>query len=305
MKSIVIFGGAGFVGKYLIRRLANCGYKIIVPYQKSTSEEKLRLLGSTGQIIPIYFENLKDQRIKTILKHINVCINLKTSWSSKKTSFNQSIFEFNKALVNILKKNESLKQVIFFSGLKVDEDKKSLRSLAIHQSENLINSNFINSIIIRPGIILGGEDKFLSVLLPIFKMSYFIPLFGNGRSKFQPVFIDDLSLLVEKIVKDCLIGNHIFEAVGPNILNYRELYDLISKFMNKKRVFISIPMEIAKVLVKIAEIFHFSPINLEQLSLFERDNVKKKVDKDFDYLDIIPQDTIGIIRKKVKNLQVY
>ena len=50
MKSIVIFGGAGFVGKYLIRRLAKCGYKIIVPYQKSTSEEKLRLLGSAGQI---------------------------------------------------------------------------------------------------------------------------------------------------------------------------------------------------------------------------------------------------------------
>ena len=96
MKSIVIFGGAGFVGKYLIRRLAKCGYKIIVPYQKSTSEEKLRLLGSTGQIIPFYFKNLKDKRIKTILKQTNVCINLKTSWSSKKNSFNQTIFEFNK-----------------------------------------------------------------------------------------------------------------------------------------------------------------------------------------------------------------
>ena len=53
MKSIVIFGGAGFVGKHLIRRLAKCGYKIIVPYQKSTSEEKLRLLGSTGKLYPI------------------------------------------------------------------------------------------------------------------------------------------------------------------------------------------------------------------------------------------------------------
>ena len=304
MKSIVIFGGAGFVGKYLIRRLAKHGYKIIVPYQKSTSEEKLRLLGSTGQIIPFYFENLKDKRIKNILKHTNVCINLKTSWSSKKFSFNQTIFEFNKELINILKKNELLKQVVFFSGLKVDEDKNSLRSLAIHKSENLISSNFINSIIIRPGIILGGEDKFLSLLLPIFKMSYFIPLFGNGRSKLQPVFIDDVSLLVEKIVKDFLVGSHIFEAVGPNILSYRELYSLISKFMNKKRVLISIPMKIARILFKIAEIFPFSPINLEQLSLFEKDNVKKEVDKNFNYLKIVPQDTIGIIRKTVKNYNI-
>ena len=273
MKSIVIFGGAGFVGKHLIRRLAKCGYKIIVPYQKSTSEEKLRLLGNTGQIIPYYFKNLKDKKIKTILMQTNVCINLKTSWSSKKTSFNQTIFEFNEELLNILTKNKSLKQLIYFSGLGIDEDKKSLRSVAIHKSENLISSNFNNSIIIRSGIILGGGDQFLSLLLPIFKMFYFIPLFGNGRSKLQPVFIDDVSLLVERIVKFNLGGNHIFEAVGPNILSYRELYYLISKFMDKKRVLIPIPMTIAKALIGIAEIFPFSPINPEQLSLFERDNV--------------------------------
>ena len=161
MKSIVIFGGAGFVGKHLIRRLAKCGFKIIVPYQKSTGEEKIRLLGNTGQIIPFYFSDLKDRRIINILKHTSVCINLKTNWSSKKISFNQAIFEFNKDLTNILKKNESLEQVIFFSGLGIDEDKKSLRSVAINKSENLISSNFKNSIIIRPGIILGGDDKFL------------------------------------------------------------------------------------------------------------------------------------------------
>ena len=301
MKSIVIFGGAGFVGKHLIRRLAKCGYRIIVPYQKSTSEEKLRLLGNTGQIIPYYFKNLKDKKIKTILKQANVCINLKTSWSSKKTTFNQTIFEFNEELLNILKKNKSLKQIIYFSGLGVDEDVKSLRSVAIHKTENLIRSNLNNSIIIRPGIILGGGDQFLSLLLTIFKMSYFIPLFGNGRSKFQPVFIDDVSLLVEKIVKYNLLENHIFEAVGPNILSYRELYYLISKFMNKKRVFIPLPMKIAKILVGFAEFFPFSPINREQLSLFEKDNVKKKVDKDFNYLEITPQNTIEIIRKTVKN----
>jgi NADH dehydrogenase len=132
-------------------------------------------------------------------------------------------------------------------------------------------------------------------------MSYFIPLFGNGRSKFQPVFIDDVSLLVEKIVKYNLVGNHIFEAGGPNILSYRELYYLISKFMDKKRVLIPLPMKIVKVLVRIAEIFPFSPINLEQLSLFEKDNVGKKVDKDFNYLEITPQNTIGIRSKTVKN----
>ena len=58
MKSIVIFGGAGFIGKHFIRRLAKKGYKIIVPYQKSIQEAKIRLLGVTGQIIPFRFVSL-------------------------------------------------------------------------------------------------------------------------------------------------------------------------------------------------------------------------------------------------------
>ena len=58
-----------------------------------------------------------------------------------------------------------------------------------------------NTSIIRPGVIIGGGDVFLKRLLPIFKMSFFVPLFGDGTIKFQPVFIDDVSLAVEKIIK--------------------------------------------------------------------------------------------------------
>ena len=59
MKSIVIFGGAGFVGKHILGRISKLGYKIIVPYQKSIQEAKIRLLGVTGQIIPFRFSHQK------------------------------------------------------------------------------------------------------------------------------------------------------------------------------------------------------------------------------------------------------
>ena len=56
MKTVVIFGGSGFVGKHLIRRIARNGHKIIIPHQSNINEAKLRLLGSTGQIIPIKYK---------------------------------------------------------------------------------------------------------------------------------------------------------------------------------------------------------------------------------------------------------
>ena len=67
MKTVVIFGGSGFVGNHLTRRLAKNGYRIIIPYQKQANESKLRLFGVTGQIIPIRFKSLDEENIVNIL----------------------------------------------------------------------------------------------------------------------------------------------------------------------------------------------------------------------------------------------
>ena len=270
MNSIVIFGGAGFVGRHIIRRLTSKGYKIIVPYQRSTNEANLRLLGSFGQVVPLYYTSLEDQGISNILNNSDVCINLKTNWISGKLDFNQSIFEFNQKLLDLINIKKSVKQFIFFSGLGVDDDSKSLRSLAIYKSEQLISSNFNNSIIIRPGIIIGRDDNFLSRLMPIFKMSYIVPIFGNGKSILQPIYIEDVTLVLEKLILSKFKGNHIFELVGPHEFNYNELFYLIRKYFNKRRILFHIPMKIAKFLVFILQKTPFSLINLEQLRLFEK-----------------------------------
>ena len=85
MKSIIIFGGAGYIGKNLIRRFSKDGYKVIVPYQKQTKEANLRLFGAVGQIIPFHFTSLKNDKLLTLLNNSDFCINLKTSWSSNKS----------------------------------------------------------------------------------------------------------------------------------------------------------------------------------------------------------------------------
>ena len=300
MNSIVIFGGAGFVGRHIIRRLSLKGYKIYVPYQRPTNEAKLRLLGNFGQVIPFHYSTLDDQRIANILNKSNVCINLKTNWISKKLDFNQTIFKFNEKLLNLIDMKKSVEQFIYFSGLGIDEDKKSLRSVAVFKSEKIISSRFNNSIIIRPGIIIGKDDNFLSHLIPIFKMSFVIPIFGNGKSVLQPIYIEDVALTVEKIIHNKLHGKHIFELVGPYQFSYNDLFNLIKNIQNKKRILFNVPMIIAKFLVNILQKTPFSPINLEQLRLFEKDSIQRDVDKDLNFFNINPKDTIEIIRKIAK-----
>jgi len=105
MKSIIIFGGSGYVGKNLIRKFAQKGYKIIVPYRKQTNEAKLRLFGSVGQIVPYNFNSLKDEKLLTLLNNSDICINLKTSWSSNKEELKTSILDFNSELINLLEQS--------------------------------------------------------------------------------------------------------------------------------------------------------------------------------------------------------
>ena len=301
MKSIVIFGGAGFVGRHLVRRLAKKGHKIIIPYQKSIQEAKIRLLGVTGQVIPFRFSSLDDSRLKSVLLKSEICINLKTTYDQKNGSFDDTIFKFNQKLINILKSSILLEQYIFFSGLGVDKDKNSTRSNAIFKSENEAFKNLENSIIVRPGVIIGGGDVFLQRLVPIFKLSFFVPLFGNGTIKFQPVFIDDVSMAVEKIVYEKIEGNNIYELAGPKIISYKDFYNHISNCLNKTRVLTPVPLSFIKPLIGIAEKTPFSPLTSEQLLLFEKDNISENIDKSFKNLGINPQDTLQITRNIIEN----
>jgi len=298
MKSIIIFGGAGYIGKHLIRRFSKDGYKVIVPYQKQTKEANLRLFGAVGQVIPFHFNSLKNEKLLTLLNNADFCINLKTSWSSNKLELKRSILDFNAELIEQIKFSSSIKRFVFFSGLGT-EQRSTYRNEIISKTESLVIKNLHKSVVIRPSVILGNNDQFLSNLLPIFKMSFFIPLFGNGSKKFQPVLIDDIVEFVAKTIEASKISKQLYELAGPDIFTYREFYNLISDAMNKKRVLVPAPMPILKPVVKIAEKLPFFPINSEQLSLFETDNTLSGNESGFDYHEISPKRVISAIKKSL------
>jgi len=298
MKSIIIFGGAGYIGKNLIRRFAKEGYKIIVPYQKQTKEANLRLLGAVGQIIPFHFTSLKNDKLLTLLNNSDFCINLKTSWSSNKSELSRSILDFNSELIDQIKLSSSIKKFIFFSGLGT-ETRSTFRNEIISKAENLVIENLQNAVVIRPSVILGNNDQFLSNLLPIFKMSFFIPLFGDGSKKFQPVLIDDVVEFVSKTIEESKNDKQLFELAGPDIFTYREFYNLIADAMNKKRVLVTTPMPIMKPVVGLGEKLPFFPINSEQLSLFETDNTLSGKESGFDYHEISPKRVLSAVKKSL------
>ena len=303
MKTVVIFGGSGFVGQHLIRTLSKSEYKIIIPHQSTINDAKLRLLGSFGQIVPIRFKSIFEPVLFHQIENADIVINLKTQWDEKKITYQKGIADFNIKLVDLLKKNKKNNYFIFFSGIGVDTDINSKRSDAILKSEKYISENLLNSSIVRPGVIIGGGDNFLKNLLPIFKISFFIPIFGTGKSIFQPVFIDDVSLGVNQIIQNRKSGNYIYEFFGPRLFTYRNFYSLIARNLGVSRFLVPIPFIIAKIIVFILEKTPFSIINMEQLKLFTKDSIASKSHKKLLDLNVTAQDTKEILRRIIiKNL---
>ena len=122
-----------------------------------------------------------------------------------------------------------------------------------------------------------------------------------GSIKFQPVFIDDVSLAVEKIINEEIQGKNIYELAGPRTLSYKDFYNYISKYLNKTRVLVPVPLNLMKILISLVEKTPFSPLTSEQLLLFEKDNIVQNTDKSFKNLDINPQDTLQITKKIIEN----
>lgn len=296
MKTVVIFGGSGFVGQHIVRRIAKMGYKIVIPYQGTANEPKLRLFGNVGQIIPIKFINIQDEIIIKSIEFADVVINLKTVWRKKGLSFQKQIKQFNIDLISIINRIDKNKLFIFFTGLGINKNSRSERTKAIFETENYIKKNTLNSCIIRPGLIIGGGDQFLQRLLPIIKISFFVPIISDGKSRLQPVYIDDVAKAVEKIIFIKLKGHHIFELVGSDVFSYRSLYLYLIECLKVKRFLFPLPFFLAKIAVFIIEKTPINLLTIEQLMLFKEENLPSNIDKNFKYLGIEPQNIREIIK---------
>ena len=297
MKTIVIFGGSGFIGSYIVRRLAKLGFRIIVPTSNLQNTLKLKLYGDVGQIIGIKLNLLNKLKISKILHNADCVINLRTIWSeNKKITFERSIYNFNKTIVDLVSELK-IKQYIFFSGVGVSLKSSSKRIISIANSEEYIKKKLINYSILRPSIVIGNGDKFIEKLNPIFKYSFFIPLFGKGTSKIQPIYVDDVAKVVERLVLDNNLKSNIYELGGNKILSYKDLYKFIIKELNINRITVSIPFTIARILVFFMEKLSINLINQEQLLLLKVDNIVDPKSAKIQDLNIQVKDTDLVIKK--------
>ena len=272
-KKVLIFGSTGQIGKHLIRKLTKNEYKVICQTRNSHKAVFLKTSGSIGYIDIVETNIFDENNLEKLVEDCQVCINLIGILHEQKkiNTFKNIHTLFPIKLAKICKKKNV--QFINFSALGLEDAKDSKYAKSKTDGEKGIKEVYKYSVIIKPSLVFSVSDslttKFLSLLntLPIF------PLYYKGLTKFTPIHASDISDFIYQIISKEIHSKSI-EVIGPEVLTFRQIIEILLKCIDKKRLLIPLPLSIAKLSASFLQILPNPPITLDQLKLLKYDNIK-------------------------------
>ena len=245
-KIIAIFGAGGFIGKYLIRELTKLDYRIKVATRNPYLKGYLKPLGNPGQIELFKTNIFNSEDVKQVLKNCDLAINLVgILYETRKQKFDQIHSQFPYLLSN-LSNEVGIKNLVHISTLGVKERHTSQYMQSKLQGEKNIKEIFKPSVILRPSVVFGFEDKFFNTFASLAQFSPILPLIGGGKTKFAPIYVSDVAKAIVKTLELNNSETKIYELGGPENYSFKELMEILLIEIKKKRFLIPIPFGMAK-----------------------------------------------------------
>ena len=272
-QQIAVFGGGGFLGRHLMRELTKENYRIKVATRSPYLKGYLKPLGNPGQIELIKTNIFNAEDIKNVLKNCDYVINLVgILYETRKQKFIQIHSHFPHLLSNLC--NEfGIKNLIHVSALGVNEKHTSKYMQSKFEGEKNIQNIFKSSVILRPSLIFGPEDKFFNTFASYARISPFIPLIGGGKTKFAPIYCVDVGKAIVKTLKLNNKTPNIYELGGPANYSFKELIEILLREIKKKRIFINVPFNIAKFQSYFLQMLPKPILTIDQVELLKYDNI--------------------------------
>ena len=272
-KIIAIFGAGGFLGKHLMRQLTKLDYRVKVATRNPYLKGYLKPLGNPGQIELFKTNIFNPEDIKQVLKNCDLAINLVgILYETRKQKFNQVHVKFPYLLSNLC--NEiGVKNLVHISALGVREGHISKYMQSKLEGEKNIQKIFKPSVILRPSLVFGPEDKFFNAFASIAQFSPALPLIGGGKTKFSPIYVGDVAKAIVKTLKLENSKPKIYELGGPKNYSFKELMEILLEEIKKKRFLIPIPFSVAKLQSYFLQMMPNPLLTSDQVDMLKYNNI--------------------------------
>jgi uncharacterized protein YbjT (DUF2867 family) len=159
------------------------------------------------------------------------------------------------------------------SGIGADPLSSSRYIRARGEGEKAVHEIYPGVTVIRPAVMFGAEDAFLTTLVRLVKLLPVYPIFGRGRTKLQPAYVEDVGEAISRIVAEPRSAGATYEMAGPRTYTYRGLLEEIARHLGLRRTFLPVPFPAWKLLAAVAQYLPEAGLTRTQVELMERDNV--------------------------------
>jgi len=268
---VTIFGGSGFLGRYVTQRLAREGYRIRVAVRRPNEAHFVRPYGVVGQVEPIQ-ANIRDEAsTRRAIDGASIVINcVAIGFEDPKSRVEEVQTEGSERIAR-LAKELGASQLLHISAIGADVESDSYYSSTKGEGEAAVLKHFPSAAILRPSIMFGNEDQFFNRFADLVRFIPFLPLVG-AETKFQPVYVDDVAAAVEKVVKTGQSG--VFELGGPEVATFREMMTEMLKITRRRKLLFNVPMPLAKIKASVLDFVQFISMGWIPNKIITRDQVK-------------------------------
>lgn len=274
IRQVTVFGGTGFIGRYVVRALAARDMRIRVAVRRPELADFTRIAGDVGQVMAVQANLRFPASVAAAVAGSDAVVNAVGIPYERGRQRYKAVHADGARHIAEASTKAGAQRLIHISGIGAQQPRTGnafVESKA--QAEHEMNRAFPAVTILRPSVVFGPEDKFFNRLASAAQMAPFMPVFGDGLAKFQPVFVGDVADAVAHAIVDRTTAFGAYEIGGPRVYTYRELVELTLKITQRQRRLISLPVWPAKIGAFFAEFLPVPPITRDQIDLMIRDNV--------------------------------
>jgi uncharacterized protein YbjT (DUF2867 family) len=278
IKTITVFGGSGFVGRAIVRALAQKGYLVRVAVRRIDLAESVKTAGEVGQVTVMRANLRVPDSVARVVAGSDAVVNAAGIAFQRGRQRYQTVHaEGTKTLADACR-SFGVQRLVHISG--VGADRRSSKNAYIKSkvaAEDAVISGFSDATIVRPSVVFGPGDAMFSRLARIACMAPFVPVIGDGAAKVQPVFVGDVALAVAEILARPETAKSVFELGGPRVYSYREIAALVLREIDRPKPIIGVPaplMKIAGFFAQQAAIVGLTPqLTVDQVELMLQDTI--------------------------------
>jgi NADH dehydrogenase len=275
---ITVFGGSGFVGRHVVRALAKAGYRVRVASRRPHIAQDLRVMGVVGQVQLVQANLRVPASVERALDGASGVVNLVGVLNESGRQTFTRLHAQGARTVAEAAAAAGVSKFVHISAIGADASSPSRYARTKAEGEAFVRDALPSATVLRPSIVFGTDDGFFNMFAGMARWVPALPLFGGGKTRFQPVFAGDVAEAVLAAFEREDTAGQTYELGGPGIYTFADLMRFILREIDRPRLLLPVPWAIGSVIAMLSEMAAALPfvqpvITRDQLIQLRRDNV--------------------------------